>query len=148
MPYDLPKIVVIEDNLADQFTVTEMLTRSFDRIDEHVEFVGFAADLRQAEGLLSGLDPAPATTVVVLVDLHLPGSTGIETWDRVRAIRDDLRYVAVSGDADLVTDLQRSGALAVHKDDLSALPQMVLAASYPTPAGRDCTSLRAGGSPR
>lgn len=134
MPYDLPKIVVIEDNLADQFTVTEMLTRSFDRIDEHVEFVGFAADLRQAEGVLAGLDPAPTTRIVVLVDLHLPGSAGMETWTRVQAIRDDLGYVAVSGDASLVGDLQRSGALAVHKDDLSALPQMVLAASYPSTA--------------
>ena len=137
MSYALPQLVVIEDNLADQFTITEHLTRVFGEIGEEVAFAGFAADLPQARSLLTALSPVPGAATVVLVDLNLPGSRGLPTWDEVRKIRPDLRCIAVTGDDHLAETLRAEGAPVVHKDDLSMLPKLILAVSYPDAATAD-----------
>ena len=100
---DVIAVLLVEDNLADLRLVRAMLSASVD-----VRF-----DLRHAPTLEAGLrDLAPQRTDVVLLDLSLPDSQGLQGFLRLRAAAPQLPILVLSGldDERLAVEAVREGA--------------------------------------
>lgn len=73
----LPSIWVIEDNEAD----SELLEIAFDRVGQAVDFRA----VWTGDDAMALIDSGAEAPTLVLVDLNLPGYSGLEVLDRLRA---------------------------------------------------------------
>jgi response regulator RpfG family c-di-GMP phosphodiesterase len=99
----LTKLLLIEDNLGDSRLIQEIIRQS-----GNDEF-----ELHEAEDLATGLSLVEREHVeVLLLDLALPDSTGIETFERVHREAPHLPIIILSGtsDEDLALKAVRDGA--------------------------------------
>lgn len=90
-------ILIVEDNPGDQLLLTELLKLSQLSIQEMV----YAGRLAEALPLIGQIDPD-----IILLDLSLPDSSGLETFLAVRAMNHRSPVIILSGLADM--------ALAMH----------------------------------
>ena len=80
---------VIEDNAAFRSNLMEMLNTT-DKLD-------CRRDFSSCEEALERLEKATLAPHMVLMDLSLPGMTGIEGMKRMRAINPDIKYIILTG---------------------------------------------------
>ncbi len=91
MPDTSLQILLIEDNPGDALLVQEMLSDADSEVFE----------LRRANSLLGGLDAlAERGADVVLLDLNLPDSHGLETFSSLRKHAPDVPVVLLTGNDD------------------------------------------------
>ena len=96
-------ILLIEDNELDAVLVSEMLSRAR----------GLSARIVRCDRLGAGLVHVAGGGVdLILLDLSLPDSRGLETFDQVRAAAPDIPLIVMSGsgDEDLAVTTVRNGA--------------------------------------
>lgn len=91
------QVLIVEDN----DTVALGLSRALTTLDTEIA-VHAVADLKSAEAILKSDQPID----VALVDLGLPDARGIEAPTQLRAIREDLVIVVVTGNSSSETALQ------------------------------------------
>jgi diguanylate cyclase (GGDEF)-like protein len=99
----LVTVLLIEDSGVDAALVSEMLSRAR----------GLNAKVVRRDRLESGLAQLGEGGVdVVLLDLSLPDSSGLETFERVRAMSPDVPVIVMSShhDEDLAVTAVRNGA--------------------------------------
>lgn len=103
-PTDRPtKILLIEDNPADAQLLQRMLT----------EAKRFSFDLEQADQLSDGLHRLSSNDFdIILLDLSLPDSKGLDTFDKALACAQQIPIVVLSGldDETLALKAVRAGA--------------------------------------
>jgi diguanylate cyclase (GGDEF)-like protein len=107
-------VLHVEDDASDARLVLELLRES----TQATFRVRRAVDLRQAENEL-----AHRNFDVVLLDLQLPGSSGLDTLQRLRRVAQALPIVVVTGldpANDAIQTLQAANQLYLAKRDLSA----------------------------
>ena len=107
-------VLHVEDDASDARLVLELLRES----TQATFRVRRAVDLRQAENEL-----AHRNFDVVLLDLQLPGSSGLDTLQRLRRVAHSLPIVVVSGldpAHDAIQTLQAANQPYLAKRDLSA----------------------------
>jgi len=87
-------LLYIEDDITNAQLIMDML-----RIDKHTDFkVDHKSNL--ADGI-KVLDSKECRYDVVLLDLVLPNSEGIDTYERVRGLCQDIPIVIISGYEDI-----------------------------------------------
>lgn len=91
------QVLIVEDN----DTVALGLSRALTTLDDGIS-VHKVADLKSAESLLR----SDRTIDVALVDLGLPDARGIEAPTKLRAIREDLVIVVITGNSSSETALR------------------------------------------
>jgi diguanylate cyclase (GGDEF)-like protein len=97
------RTLLIEDNPADARVIQEVLSES----------PGTAFDLEWVDGLSKGLKELNAGLVdLVLLDLHLPESRGLDTFNATRACAPTVPIVVLTGldDRELALKVVRNGA--------------------------------------
>ncbi|MCK9280238.1 MAG: GAF domain-containing protein [Melioribacteraceae bacterium] len=97
------KILLVEDNRADKILIVEFLK----------EIPSFKYIMTAAETLNDSLDKLEKDTFdIVLLDLNLPDSKGIETFDNIYTKYHELPILLIAGleDEDLAKKLIKSGA--------------------------------------
>jgi DNA-binding NarL/FixJ family response regulator len=109
----MTRVLIVDDQPAFRRQLRRLLTHA------GLTVVGEAGSIAQAEALMLALQPDLA-----VVDVMLPGSSGIEGARRLRALAPDLRVIVVSAHRDRADLFQaaarEAGAEAfVAKDDLS-----------------------------
>jgi DNA-binding NarL/FixJ family response regulator len=107
------RVLIVDDQLP--FRAAARLV--FDLLEDF-DVVGEATSGEEALALVDGLDPD-----LVLMDINLPGMSGVEATRRLRATHPDVVAVLVSTYEadDLPAGAASSGALAyVHKEHLDA----------------------------
>jgi two-component system invasion response regulator UvrY len=115
---DLPVRALIVDDQAPFRTAA----RSLIRLLRGWEVVGEAATGEDALAWFVGRGPVDPVPDVVLMDINLPGISGIEATRRITAAVPGTAVVLVStyAEQDLPEDAGRCGAIAyVRKDDLT-----------------------------
>jgi len=73
---ELSHILVVEDDTDDLFLLTHQLEKA--KIKDHVTFMG------NGKEALNYLLQAPFPPIVIFLDLHLPGLSGVELLHRIR----------------------------------------------------------------
>lgn len=121
----LTRVVLIEDDLASQFMVTEVLVNAFKTVDMRLAIAATVASLEDARKALTQLG-TPSAPTVVLVDLHLPDSEGIATWEQLAEEFPALNLIAFSGDVTAVKEIVRRGGIALDKAKTHELPGLIL----------------------
>lgn len=99
---DRIRVALVEDNVDLRETVVQMLGE-----DGRIDFVGVYGDGRSAiAGLLT------SNAEVVLVDINLPGASGIDVIAQVKAERSDLQFLVLTvyDDADRIFRALAAGA--------------------------------------
>jgi DNA-binding NarL/FixJ family response regulator len=107
------RVLIVDDQLP--FRAAARLV--FDLLDDF-DVVGEATSGEEALALVEGVDPD-----LVLMDINLPGMSGVDATRRLRAAHPDVVAVLVSTyeAEDLPAGAASSGALAyVHKEHLDA----------------------------
>jgi DNA-binding NtrC family response regulator len=127
----LGRVLVIDD----EFHVGAFLRDVLVAIGYTVEYADAAA---QAFELLNGYQPD-----VAIVDLKMPGMSGIEVLEHLRRIRPRLPVIIVSGnhDADLMRQaVQKLGAFDFLQKpfDIASLERVLAAAISSTSRSHDC----------
>jgi signal transduction histidine kinase len=114
---DPEQILLVEDNPADARLIREYLTeRAWPTLDDQQPTID------RAERLSSAVDSHSDDTDVVLLDLGLPDSSGIETLDAMLEATDDAPIIVLTGldDEGLGLDAVERGAQNyLIKDDLT-----------------------------
>ena len=107
------RILVVDDDEAFRGSVARVLTEA-----------GYEAD-QAANGreLIEGYRAAPAD--LVLLDLYMPGTDGVEAMIRLRAEFPDIRIIAISG-----------GGYRVAQDVLAIAARLGALATLEKPVGR------------
>jgi len=123
MNHEPLRLLLVEDNPGDARLLREMLAESSVRTEEvrHVAGLGEALAALQAE-----------EWDLVLLDLALPDSAGIETFDRVHADHPDVPVVVLSGLDDeevAINAVERGAQDYLAKNQLSA-PVLARAVRY------------------
>jgi DNA-binding NarL/FixJ family response regulator len=116
---DSPRVLVADDEVAMRELVAATLElRGF-------EVVGAASDGKEAIRLFESLDPPPSA---VVLDQRMPGLTGIETAERILAIRPNQVIVLFSAalTVNVVSDALNVGVLqCIDKLEVTRLPQVL-----------------------
>ena len=99
-----PRVILVEDNLVYRQTLELLLP------PEGIDVVGVAGDAEDAVGLAAALVPD-----VVLLDVRLPGLSGAEAVDALRAAAPTAAIVCLTGEAthEQAEAARASGALTV-----------------------------------
>lgn len=103
MPQSLIKILMVEDNPGDQFLLSELLVNAgFNR-----ELLLIAPSLKDAVVIIQN-----KKVDITLLDLSLPDSDGIETFEKIKQLVDDKPVIILSGitDTQLALDAITMGA--------------------------------------
>jgi len=125
-PPELVRIVI-----ADDYRLFADALRSYLEHRDGVLVVGTAYNSGDAIELALERDAD-----VILVDLHMRGADGIETIERLRAVRPGIRAIAMSGLPDLGDDAHAAGASAFlcKRDIHSHLVDVIHAVAAVAPA--------------
>jgi NarL family two-component system response regulator LiaR len=109
--------------IADDHAVVRQGLRTFLELQPEIEVVGEAADGEEAVATVERLSPD-----VVLMDLVMPGLTGVEAIERIREHRPAVRVIVLTsfGDDERVFAAVRSGAAGYLLKDLQ--PQELVTA--------------------
>lgn len=99
-------LLLVEDDADDARFVERLLTEFRGGTDRPIE----VEHVEHVESLAAGLDRVDAETDVVLLDLGLPDSTGVETVERTVEQAPTVPVVVLTGRADAGIDAIRSGA--------------------------------------
>jgi CheY-like chemotaxis protein len=102
-----PTILIVEDEAADERLVLRALERGFGRMTIRV-----AKDAEEASRILF---EEGYQADLVLLDLHLPGMTGLELLERIRSFPTTMAVpVVVLSGSDNPMDIQRSYAAGAY----------------------------------
>jgi two-component system, NarL family, response regulator LiaR len=114
---------VIRVVIADDHAVVRQGLRTFLELQPEIEVVGEAADGEEAVAAVERLSPD-----VVLMDLVMPGLTGVEAIERIRERRPAVRVIVLTsfGDDERVFAAVRSGAAGYLLKDVQ--PQELVTA--------------------
>lgn len=116
-------VLLVEDNPGDARLIEEMLKEVDDRTTGSRFEEGVETEFRHADTLTAGLDRLSSERVdVLLLDLGLPESRGIETLERVHERTGDVPIVVLTGqpEADLGVEAVSRGAQEyLVKDDVT-----------------------------
>jgi DNA-binding response OmpR family regulator len=114
---DAQRVLIVDDNLALAENIAEFLSME-----------GYRTEVAG-----SGEEALPKAVgddlTVLLTDFRLPGLNGAQLIDEVRRMRDDLRFIVMSGHTDeqTMSRAQASGALFLAKPlDMGILARVVL----------------------
>jgi DNA-binding NarL/FixJ family response regulator len=122
------RVLVVDDHEPFRAALVAMLA-----LDPHYEVVGEAADGESAVVQAAALHPA-----LVLMDVRLPGITGVEATRRIRAAQPGLAVLLMSthGPADLPDGSDTCGAIAFSRKesvDLELLDRLLAEQARVTP---------------
>jgi len=111
------RVVVVDDHRLVREGIQTMIKLQ----DPSIEVVGTAADGREALALVESRSPD-----VVLMDLRMPGVSGIEATEIIREKHQKVRVIALTTfeDEDLVMQALRAGAVGYLLKDIGA-PELV-----------------------
>ncbi len=115
LPPNRYRVLLVEDNPGDADLIALHLT----------EVPGYHFDLARVSSLQQARAALEATPFdAVLLDLHLPDSSGIATLRRLRTVRENVAYIVISSIAPIAMrgQMLREGAHEfIHKEDMSRL---------------------------
>ena len=108
----MTRVLIVDDQLSFRRHLRQLLTHA------GLTVVGEAGDIPEAKELVQNLKPD-----IAIVDVMLPGESGVEGTPRLKALFPKMRVILVSAHHDSAQVLQRSakeaGAEAfIPKDDL------------------------------
>lgn len=93
MPSNMSKILIVEDDPGSRFMMQEM-----------IEDLGYAVEVAEnGQACIDALKGDASRYSVVLMDLHMPGQSGLEALQFIRALKAnpprDIPVVAVTADS-------------------------------------------------